>query len=306
MEHVGMRFPSSRLAAAVCFLALPVCSGMAASIAASTTDSGGQRTASEHYVMDGSLGRMGGIASNTAQAEVVKHGYIGQLSEVATLHVTPSPSAIDEHATGQLGGVAGLDDDTVLVLEGSNVLWSATPWPIASISPEGVATAMGVYSNTFGTVTGCYLGVTGSGALLVLDSNPDNFGHYAGDGLPDWWQVRYFGLNSGDAVSSANPDSDPFNNEQEYTADTDPTNPLSFFYVEAMSNVPPSQFVCFLSSTGRTYTLLYGTNLVSGTWTNLPANTDVHGNGELMPLCDTNSSATRFYRVQVQMPPSGH
>lgn len=263
-----------------------------------TTDGGGQRATSANYTMDGSVGGIGGISSNVAPPETLKAGYIGQLTEVTNLAVTASPAATNENATSQLGGIAGLDDATVTVLAGSNILWSAPGFPISSISAAGLATAMSVYSNTFGTVTGCYLGMTGSG----MDSNPDNFGSYAGDGLPDGWQVRYFGTNNPLGMACAT-NCTGQNNLYTYIADLDPTNPASVFEVVAVSNQPPDRVVCFrTTSTGRVYRLLYATNLVSGVWTNLPGATWTPGLAGQMSLCDTNAAAVRFYRIHVQVP----
>jgi hypothetical protein len=46
-------------------------------------------------------------------------------------------------------------------------------------------------------------------------------------GLPDAWQLKYFG-SVGNAFWSDDPDHDAFNNRQEYLADTNPTNSASF------------------------------------------------------------------------------
>ncbi len=49
-----------------------------------------------------------------------------------------------------------------------------------------------------------------------------------GDGLPDAWQIQYFGcVSCPQAAPSADPDHDGFTNLEEYQAGTDPTNALS-------------------------------------------------------------------------------
>jgi hypothetical protein len=267
-----------------------------------TTDGGGQYTTSANYAMDGSIGGMGGVSSNASSSATAKHGYIGQLTDATNLVITAAPASPNEEATSQLGGIAGLDDGTVTVMEGSNLLWSGPCHPIASISPAGLATAEIVFSNTYGSVTGVYLGVTGTMTLLVLDSSPDNFGRYANDGVPDNWQVKHFGTDNPNGGSTNNPDGDAFNNAQEYIADTDPTNRLSSFRICATSNLPPNRAVCFFSSAERAYTLLYRTNLTSGGWTNDPAQSNIGGNGKVMTFIDPSSRTTRFYRVRVQLP----
>ncbi len=47
-----------------------------------------------------------------------------------------------------------------------------------------------------GTVAGVYQSTTGSLLLVVVDTDNDNFGAYAADGLPDGWQVANFGTNN--------------------------------------------------------------------------------------------------------------
>ena len=47
-----------------------------------------------------------------------------------------------------------------------------------------------------------------------------------GDGLPDWWEMAYFGSTTG-AVAGADADSDGANNLSEYLYGTDPLNPQS-------------------------------------------------------------------------------
>ena len=66
--------------------------------------------------MDGSVGGIGGIS--TAAPDTARHGYIGQLTEVASLTATGTPASINQGATSQLAGTATLDDSTVTALTG--------------------------------------------------------------------------------------------------------------------------------------------------------------------------------------------
>ena len=267
-----------------------------------TIDSGGQRIAGANYTIDGSVGGIGGISSNASPLETAKHGYIGQLTEVTNLLVIASPAAGNEGSVLQLTGLAGLDDATVLALPGSNVFWAVPGFPIASITPAGAATAAVVWSNTYGAVTGAYLGVSGSGLVLVLDSDHDNYGIYANDQIPDWWQVWYFGTNNALGVAGAT-NCTGKNNLYTYTADLDPGNPASVLEIVALSNQPSNRMVRFATtSAGRVYRLLYSTNLVSGAWTNLPGATPSTGVDGQMSLSDTNAAAVRFYQIGVQVP----
>ena len=80
-----------------------------------TVDGGGRQTASANYTMDGS---MGGIGDTSGGGGVMlKPGYVGQLTEVTNLTVNGTLSSVNEGGSSQLGGVAGLDDDTYLMIE---------------------------------------------------------------------------------------------------------------------------------------------------------------------------------------------
>ena len=63
----------------------------------------------------------------------------------------------------------------------------------------------------------------------MIDSNPDNHGSYAGDGIPDSWQAQYFELNNPNAAPNKDVDGTGQNNLFKYVAGLDPTNPTSVF-----------------------------------------------------------------------------
>jgi hypothetical protein len=135
------------------------------------------------------------------------------------------------------------------------------------------------------------------GAYEVLLPNADS----NGDGIPDGWSQQH-GLNpTAPDLAAADPDLDGFSNTQEYVADTDPTDPLSFFHLEPIPPTFPAA-ARFLSSANRHYTLFYTTDLAQGVWSNVPTQTGLPGTGELMTLSETNPAATGFYRVGVQVP----
>jgi hypothetical protein len=128
--------------------------------------------------------------------------------------------------------------------------------------------------------------------LATADSN--------GDGIPDGWTWQ-FGLNPTDStVAAGDPDGDAFTTFQEWIADTDPTNSLSYFRVEAILPGPPVT-VQFLGSTNRQYSLSSATTLADPVWTDVAGQVDIPGGG-LDSLADTNSAAGKFYRVRVKIP----
>ena len=260
---------------------------------------GGPRTAPGGVVVDDCLGQVGGLAA--AAAFDVRNGPCGQLCDVASLAIHGTPSTLNEGSGCQLGAVAVLDDATVTVLGGNQVTWSPPAFPLATIDVTGWATAGSVWTTTAAVVHGSF-GLVGSGALTVLDVNPDNFGIYGNDRIPDAWQVGYFGVNNPLGMGGADADGTGQNNYCKYVADLNPTNPASVFAIVAISNQSPARLVYFPSSAARVYTLEYAGDLSAGPWTNQAGATPVAGTGGVMPLNDTNAVAGRFYRVTVEVP----
>lgn len=101
---------------------------------------------------------------------------------------------------------------------------------------------------------------------------------------------------------STDSDGDRMADEQEIIAGTSPTNPASFFQVAAVSNPAPDFLCCFLSATGRTYTLEWRTNLLSGVWTNRPEPGPISGNGGPMQFSTPTAPVQGFYRLRLTMP----
>jgi hypothetical protein len=129
--------------------------------------------------------------------------------------------------------------------------------------------------------------------LATADSN--------GDGIPDGW-TRSFGFNpTATNVASSNPDNDPHTTLQEWIADTNPTNALSYFRLSSIT-APPAA-VSFLSSSNRRYTLLASTNLsASNSFMVVAGQSNMTGNGTTQTLSDPNAASAKFYRVEVRMP----
>jgi len=86
-----------------------------------------------------------------------------------------------------------------------------------------------------------------------------------GDGLPDWWESRYYGNHTNAPAQSAA--ANGFNNLQCYWLGLDPTNPRSTF--KAQAALPPGgeyPVITWSSVGGKTYALEYASALdISGT-----------------------------------------
>ena len=139
-------------------------------------------------------------------------------------------------------------------------------------------------------------------AYAAWATNVINFaGDLDGDGLPNYWEERY-GTITG-LVASADSDGDTFNNYLEYVADTNPTNPASFFEMSGFL-VSAAETVYFTGSTARQYQVFYTTNDLSATnltWS--AANTNkVWGAGNNSSITVTNMTDKAFYRLRVSLP----
>jgi hypothetical protein len=115
-----------------------------------------------------------------------------------------------------------------------------------------------------------------------------------GDGLPDAWEILYFG--STNALPNAHGDADGQSNLQEYIAGTDPTNSAAFF---AITNWSPSSFIMeWPSVSNREYRVFWTDNLTNAF--------NQHGLVIDYPqdsYTDTTHSAENagFYKVEVRL-----
>jgi hypothetical protein len=186
---------------------------------------------SANYAVAASVDFLGGTGTEGTTVTVARHGFKGALYEVREVTVSAAPGTVNEGSMRQLGAVATMSDDTTTALDGDEVLWSESSAWLSGISVLGVASAASVYQNESANVNGTYQAVSdGDGFdLNVLNSDPDNFGTYMGDGIDDDWQVGFFGIGNPDAGPGENPDGDPNDNRMEFLSGFDPTDGSSFF-----------------------------------------------------------------------------
>jgi hypothetical protein len=286
---------------AVIMLTLLSLGSFAADLVTSSVDGGGGRSSADLYVNDARIGVIGGLAGSGGTTN--RSGFLGQLTEAISLAVTGTPALANETTATQLSGAAAMDDDSVTELTGADIRWSLPIWPLHSIGASGLALTTNVYQNTTALFSGAYLGIPGSGSLLVLDSMPDNFGAYAGDGLPDVWQIQYFAFDNPNAAPHLDPDWDNQSNLFEYQAKTDPTNGVSRFrmWVEYLAGATnPVQIVFSPRWPDRTYSPFCTTNLVNWIPFTNYAPSDVGLERRLVDL--DVPQPRKFYRIQIAPP----
>ena len=120
-----------------------------------------------------------------------------------------------------------------------------------------------------------------------------------GNGLPDWWELAYFGhLTCTDP--NADPDHDGMSNLAEWVAGTNPTNAASCLRLTVLSTGSSNSVVLGWSSVaGKSYWLERSTNLLTGFNT---VATNIVATAPTNTQTDTAipPASTRFYRVGVQ------
>ncbi len=122
-----------------------------------------------------------------------------------------------------------------------------------------------------------------------------------GDGIPDNWEMHYFGHATGMAgdKSRAGDDADGegMTNLQKFLAGLDPKNPNSVLRITSMTRSSGNVVVGFPSVSGKVYQLQYRDDLVNGNWN--PLVTGIVGTGATIQVTDASNVGLtkRFYRI---------
>lgn len=124
----------------------------------------------------------------------------------------------------------------------------------------------------------------------------------AAGGTPHWWLAGHGYAGDFDAAEASNDDDDPFTAGQEYVADTDPTNPASFFQILDIDPGPPAVVTFDPASTARRYTFQFTEDLVGGAWSNVPGAFPRLGAGGEDAMQDAGDADRPIYRLQVEVP----
>jgi subtilisin family serine protease len=139
-------------------------------------------------------------------------------------------------------------------------------------------------------------GIVRTGGRLNLQRIVDT----DGNGLPDWWELQYFGHLTG-TDPNADPDHDGMSNLAEWLAGTDPTNAASNLRVTVLSATNANAVVLdWTSVAGKTYWLERSTNLLTGF--NFTVATNINATAPTNTQTDTTilPGNARFYRVGVE------
>jgi hypothetical protein len=258
---------------------------------------GGGLSTSLNYSSDTAIS--GPCGTGTGHPIINLAGPIPRRPQVTQLAISVPTTNVHEGGSLQFTATARYDDGTYADVTATGARWNAGN-PL-TVSTNGWVSAGAVYQTGFGTAQASYIDYVASFGLLVMNTNTDDFGSYAGDGLNDAWQVQYFGLNSPNAGPNSDPDGDGQNNNYESTVGTLPTDASSRFQlgIERVPGQPTWRNLTFSPAfPNRSYQLQHRMALNAGftPFGRLPATT----NGTVVTVTDTNATdAVRFYRVRV-------
>ena len=117
------------------------------------------------------------------------------------------------------------------------------------------------------------------------------------DGMPDWWELRHYGSPTG-ATAGVDTDDDGLLDEDEFLADTDPTNDVSIpvLFIAADTNGAP--ILEFGTSPLRLYDLQGSASLSTDVWEEITSG--MLGNGGILSATDDLSTTQRIYRLRVR------
>ncbi|MCC6822856.1 MAG: hypothetical protein IT579_19170 [Verrucomicrobia subdivision 3 bacterium] len=116
-----------------------------------------------------------------------------------------------------------------------------------------------------------------------------------GGGLPDDWELAYFGNLARDG--SGDFDGDGHSDLQEFLAGTDPTNTGSILRVLTLTLLGGETTILWSATPGKKYQVQYKTNLTDAGWSNLFGVVTATGSSTSQVDNTSGSGERRFYRV---------
>jgi hypothetical protein len=178
-------------------------------------------------------------------------------------------------------------DSTIWVIEDEVIYGNQSPWP-----SEANGNGKALRRISF-TLNGNDPTIWTAGTAAPLDEMDTDR-----DGMSDVWELAH-SLNPEDPTDAKlDTDGDGLTNQQEYLCGTDPRNAASALKFEDVHFHDVGIILRFTTQTNRTYSILYTTDPVLGTWTKLKditATRDVQN----IEVIDPNPEiqTTRFYRL---------
>lgn len=262
-------------------------------------------------------GSISGATTGTLTINPVSLGDAGGYN--ALVNTTYSPATVSSTATLSFNPVCVLitappdlsyTTNSTITVAGTA---SATS-TVTSVSVNGFAATTGnLYSNWTATVSGL---TGGTNTLIAVAA--DSLSHTAtntsrviyadatfdgnSDGLPDAWQIQYFGSPfAPGAGPNVDGDNDGFSNAQEYLTGTDPNDGTSALRVTRVAGPDGAGFkIEWPAVSGKSYLIEYKNDWSDSTWA--PLETILATGTGITNVVDgaTGGVTKRFYRVRLQ------
>jgi hypothetical protein len=265
----------------------------------SASDPAGKGKAGDPNTGNGGNGGINTSSGGAGGSGIVIVRYVANGGGGAVAPAAPTGLTATTVATNQIN-LAWIDQATNETGYVVNRSLDSTNWTFVTLTAVNATN----YSNTGLTTNTLYY-------YRVAASNAAGISAYCFASARTWsvyeaWRQRQFGgtslTNSAISGATADPDHDGLNNEQEYWAGTEPTNASSCLAIIAPTNNPVVAgggfVVSWQSVTGKTYSVLAATNLLTGfsSLTNgLPATPTVN-----VYTDKVNGAGQKFYRVGVE------
>ena len=167
---------------------------------------------------------------------------------------------------------------------------NASPWP-TNADGTGMSLQRAV-STAYGNDPANWFAAAPTAGLTNTMSLADS----DGDGLPDAWEMAWFGTLARDG--SGDFDNDGMTDLEEYLAGTNPTDASSCLRIDSLDIAGVVARIRFTALAGRTYSILYRDSLGSGTWSKLADVPAQAGSGPVTVTDPTfGGPAVRFYRL---------
>ncbi|MCB9911408.1 MAG: right-handed parallel beta-helix repeat-containing protein [Planctomycetes bacterium] len=122
------------------------------------------------------------------------------------------------------------------------------------------------------------------------------------DGMPNEWETAH-GLDPLVANPDSDHDQDGVRDLDEYFADTDPVDAISYLRIESIESTEGDVTLTVRpASVNRRYTLEFSDELGTGEWQEAPTWADLPGTGNSLVMSYEASGPSRYYRVRVRVP----
>jgi len=235
-------------------------------------------------------------------------------SVVATLTVYTAPACVTLAVTSPSDN--SYTTNSTITMNGT----AASAFGLAGVSVGGfAATSSDLFTNWQANIAGLAVGTNALAAVATDDAAPAHAltnvvrviyasGTFDGngDGLPDAWQLKYFGSVSAPGNGpNDDPDGDGISNLQEFLAGSDPTNPASYFHVTSVARTGNDVRVIWMTGSGRTNALEWTAGGPDGSYTTngfvglfVVTNT-VGGTTNYLDIGGATNVPSRFYRLRL-------